>query len=66
MQITLNGKPAVLPEIFTAQELIQRLELSGKRVALEVNGTIVPRSTFISHQFREGDQVEVVHAIGGG
>ncbi|MDE2234314.1 MAG: sulfur carrier protein ThiS [Gammaproteobacteria bacterium] len=66
MQITVNGKPAVLPESSTAQELIQRLELSGKRIALEVNGTIVPRSTYHSHQFHEGDHVEVVHAIGGG
>lgn len=66
MQISVNGKPTVLPEIFTAQELIQRLELSGKRIALEVNGTIVPRSTYNSHQFHEGDRVEVVQAIGGG
>ncbi len=66
MQILINGKPTEVPDSLTALDLIQRLELAGKRIALEVNGTIVPRSTYGGHRFKGGDKVEVVHAIGGG
>jgi sulfur carrier protein len=66
MQILVNGKATQVPETLTARELIQRLELTDKRIALEVNGEIVPRSTHGSYHFQMGDKVEVVHAIGGG
>jgi sulfur carrier protein len=66
MQIFVNGKPADMPDACTARDLIQRLELSGKRIALEVNGEIVPRSTYSEYRFKHGDKIEVVHAIGGG
>ncbi len=66
MQIFVNGKPTEVPETLTARDLIQRLELADKRIALEVNGEIVPRSTHGGFRFKTGDKVEVVHAIGGG
>ncbi|MGA9855725.1 MAG: sulfur carrier protein ThiS [Gammaproteobacteria bacterium] len=66
MQILVNGKPIEVPETFTVRDLIQRLELTDKRIALEVNGEIVPRSTHGVSRFKMGDKVEVVHAIGGG
>ena len=66
MQILLNGANTELPADLTARELVEHLELAGKRIAMEVNGEIVPRSVYATHQFRDGDKVEIVHAIGGG
>jgi len=40
--------------------------LSGRRLAMEVNREIVPRSEYAEHVLHDGDQVEIVHAIGGG
>ncbi|MDE2461703.1 MAG: sulfur carrier protein ThiS [Gammaproteobacteria bacterium] len=66
MQIQLNGTSTDIPDALSARELLDRLELAGKRVALEVNGEIVPRSCHADHRFRPDDKVEIVHAIGGG
>ena len=66
MKITVNGEPLEIEEGSTAADLIDRLELSGKRLALEVNLEIVPRSAFTTHHLCEGDRIEIVHAIGGG
>jgi sulfur carrier protein len=66
MHLLVNGTPSEMPAGLTARQLVDRLELAGKRIALEVNGEIVPRSRYGEHEFREGDKVEIVHAIGGG
>jgi len=66
MRIQLNGEPYELPEGETVAALLTRLELTGRRVAVELNLDIVPRSQHDATALSEGDQVEVVHAIGGG
>ncbi|HEX8596519.1 MAG TPA: sulfur carrier protein ThiS [Pseudomonas sp.] len=66
MHIQLNGEPLELPDGETVLALLTRLELAGRRVAVELNLDIVPRSQHVSTVLHEGDQVEVVHAIGGG
>ncbi|WP_256380624.1 sulfur carrier protein ThiS [Stutzerimonas decontaminans] len=66
MQIQLNGEPYELPAGETVADLLVRLELSGRRLAVELNRDIVPRSAHASTELSEGDHVEVVHAIGGG
>jgi sulfur carrier protein len=66
MHIQLNGESLELPDGETVLALLTRLELAGRRVAVELNLDIVPRSQHESTVLREGDQVEVVHAIGGG
>lgn len=66
MKITLNGEPRELADPLTAQQLIEHLGLTGKRLAMEVNREIVPRSSFKTHRLQEGDAVEIVRAIGGG
>jgi len=66
MQISVNGESREVPEACTAQQLIELLELEGRRLAMEVNREIVPRSRFEQQQLRPGDEVEIVHAIGGG
>lgn len=66
MQIQLNGEPYELLAGQTVADLLARLELTGRRLAVELNRDIVPRSAHASTALSEGDQVEVVHAIGGG
>ena len=66
MQLQVNGTATDLPPGLTARELLERLELAGKRVAVEVNGEIVPRSAHTDHRLKDGDKVEIIHAVGGG
>ena len=66
MRIQLNGESYELPDGETVAALLTRLELTGRRVAVELNQDIVPRSQHPDTALAEGDQVEVVHAIGGG
>ena len=66
MVILVNGTARELSAGSSAAQLLEQLGLTGKRLALEVNLEIVPRSSYATHHFKEGDRVEVVHAIGGG
>jgi len=66
MQIQLNGENRDIPDHSNAQDLIELMELTGKRLAMEVNQEIVPRTTYAQHPLHDGDHIEIVHAIGGG
>jgi len=66
MNIYVNGETKTVPEGFTAEQLVESLALTGRRLAMEVNQEIVPRSTFASHVFHPNDAIEIVHAVGGG
>lgn len=67
MQITVNGKPIQLAETsLNVQGLVEQMQLTGKRIAVERNGDIVPRSQFAQVQLLEGDKLEIVGAVGGG
>jgi sulfur carrier protein len=66
MKITLNGHDRSLDRPMTVSELLLELGAVGKRVAVEVNQEIVPRSEHSQYQLKNDDRVEVVQAIGGG
>lgn len=66
MRVIVNGAQQSLATASTVQQLLSHLEHIKGRVAIEVNGEIVPRSTFTQHILQEGDTVEIVQAIGGG
>jgi sulfur carrier protein len=66
MNITINGEPRPIESGTSLDQLVQLLDLQGKRLAIEVNQEIVPRGRFASFQLSENDNVEIVHAIGGG
>lgn len=66
MQIILNGADTTVSEAATITQLIGQLGLANKRIAIEINETIVPRSAHATTVLRSGDRVEIVHAIGGG
>jgi sulfur carrier protein len=66
MILRVNGEPLELPASCHLDDLIARLDLAGRRLAVEVNGEIVPRSEYATRQLAAGDRVEIVQAIGGG
>lgn len=66
MNITVNGEHRSLDRALTISELLLELGATGKRVAVEVNQEIVPRSEHAQYQLKNDDRVEVVQAIGGG
>ncbi|MBI3560984.1 MAG: sulfur carrier protein ThiS [Gammaproteobacteria bacterium] len=66
MDIVVNGQTHVIPPGYTAAQLITDLGLHGRRVAMEINQTIVPRSAYAQRPLQAGDRVEIVHAVGGG
>ena len=66
MQIIVNGEQREVSEGISAAQLIEEMEIAGKRIAMEVNLDIVPRSSYAEYIFKAGDKVEIVHAVGGG
>lgn len=62
----INGEPREFAAPLTLAELIVALELTGKRIAIEKNGDIVPRSLHAQTLVADGDRLEVVVAVGGG
>jgi sulfur carrier protein len=66
MQIQLNGQPRDLETGSTLVGLLQAEGLAERRVAVEVNGEIVPRGLHASRVLQPQDRVEIVHALGGG
>ncbi len=67
MQIVVNGnlKQFEASEM-TVAELVNELQFVGKRIAIECNGEIVPKSQYAQSMVKDGDQLEVVGAVGGG
>ncbi len=64
--ITLNGERRTFTAPLTCQQLIDQLALAGKRLAVERNGEIVPRSRLGEQHVADGDRLEIVVAVGGG
>ncbi len=66
MNITVNGEKRSMEPGSRLDQLLQSLGLDGKRIAVEVNRDIVPRSEYSSFELSENDTIEIVNAIGGG
>ncbi len=66
MDIIINGEPQRLAMPLTVATLLEVRDLAGKRVAVERNGEIVPRSLHAETLLADGDQIEIVVAVGGG
>ena len=64
--LKINGESRSFPASMNVASLVERLELQGKRIALERNGEIVPRSQFGVMELCDGDDLEIVVAVGGG
>ena len=66
IRVHVNGAPRDFAAAPTFEELLSELALAGRRIAVERNGEIVPRSRFAEARLADGDRVEVVVAVGGG
>jgi len=66
MTITLNGDPRTVPEPLTVAELLARLEIDPRGVAVERNGLVVKRDQYPTTPVEDGDQIEIVNFVGGG
>lgn len=66
MEISVNGESRALPEGSSIADLVRLLELEDKRIAVELNRTIVRRSHYAEQLLVAGDAVEIVHFVGGG
>ena len=66
MNIIVNGDPREVPDAIRMADLVEALGLTGRRIAVEVNQELVPRSTFDAHRLAPGDRVEIIQAVGGG
>jgi sulfur carrier protein len=66
IQLSVNGQARRLEPGANVARLLEALELSDKRVAVERNGEIVPRSQYVNTRLADGDALEIVVAVGGG
>ena len=66
ISVTINGLTRQIPPQLNLAQLLTEMQLTGKRVAIECNGEIVPRSRYSSTLLQADDQLEIVVAVGGG
>jgi len=64
--IILNGEPRLIDSALDLETLVNNLDLPSKRLAVELNGTVVRRSEWPNTVVSNGDKLEVVHFVGGG
>jgi sulfur carrier protein len=66
MEVTVNGARREVPADVTVRELVEHLGLTEGPVAVEINRAIVPRARHAEQRVSPGDEIEVVHFVGGG
>ncbi|WP_341744061.1 sulfur carrier protein ThiS [Azonexus hydrophilus] len=66
LELKINGENRQFPDPLTVAGLIEQLGYAGKRIAVERNGEIVPKSQHAATPLASGDQLEIVVAVGGG
>ena len=66
MNITINGESRQFADIQTVNDLLVKLDYQNKRLAVELNGNIVPKSQHTTTAIKDGDTLEIVVAVGGG
>jgi sulfur carrier protein len=64
--LSINGQQRQFSAPLSVADLLLELDLAGKRVAVELNGEIVPRSQHAMVSLSDADQMEIVVAVGGG
>lgn len=66
MQVTINGESRQLDDESSIEQMLKMSDLAGKRIAVEVNESIIPKSRHAQTRLHDGDKIEIIHAIGGG
>lgn len=66
MELIINGDQRLIDSSYSLMDLLLSLEMTQGHIAIELNGEIIPKSTFQQQQLSDGDKIEIVQAIGGG
>ena len=66
MKLTINGKEREVHASATVTELVKELAINAPNIAVALNCQVIPKSQYPSTPVKEGDQIEIVHAVGGG
>jgi sulfur carrier protein len=66
VRVTINGESQSLTDGMTLTDLLRDLQLNQRRIAVEVNRQIVARERYPVHALTDGDEIEIVHFVGGG
>ena len=66
LALTVNGEPLAVPQHCTVEQLLARIGLDRRRIAVAVNRSVVPRSAFAEQVLAAGDRIEILEAVGGG
>lgn len=66
MELIINGDQRLIDSSYSLMDLLVSLEMTQGHIAVELNGEIIPKSTFQKQQLSDGDKIEIVQAIGGG
>ena len=66
MELMINGESRQFPSPLTVAALVEALQHTGKRIAVECNGAIVSRGRHAETVLADGDRIEIVVAVGGG
>ena len=65
-KIQLNGKKVVIKTNYSISDLLKKYKLLNKKIAIEHNGVIIPKTNFKKKYLKDNDKIEIVHFIGGG
>ena len=65
-KIQLNGKKISIHTNFSVRDLIKKYKLQEKKIAIELNGVILPKQNYIKKKLKDNDKIEIVQFIGGG
>ncbi|MFL2856228.1 MAG: sulfur carrier protein ThiS [Pseudohongiellaceae bacterium] len=66
MEVIINGDQHLIDSSYSLMDLLVNLEMTQGQIAVELNGEIIPKSTFQQQQLSDGDKIEIIQAIGGG
>ena len=66
MKVLLNGKKIKVDNNLTAEQLLANMGYQDKRIAIEINGEVIPKSELSNKIIVENDKVEIIVAVGGG
>lgn len=66
MRLVINGKEKEIHSSGNVEELLKELDITGRHVAVALNLEVIPRSRYTETRLKEGDKIEIVHAVGGG
>ena len=66
LSLTVNGEPRKAPVGATVRDVVELLQLDGRRIAVAVERDVVPRSEYAQRALRDGDRIEILEAVGGG